>query len=134
MRFAPPVLLASSLLLAACATDGARSGVGMTGSAVASLEPSHDLGSGPLTPQSLVGVAPDALSARLGAPAFRRAEPGAEIWQYAGSACSLFIYFYKTDAGALASSYVDARKSEGGPADPAGCLADVLSRKSPPVS
>jgi hypothetical protein len=80
------------------------------------------------------GVAPEALSARLGEPAFKRAEPQAQVWQYGGEGCSLFIYFYKTDAGALASSFVDARRTQGGPADPAACLAGVIARKSPPVS
>jgi hypothetical protein len=134
MRFLRAAPLMASLLLAACATDGTSSGVGMSNRDLASAEPLKEIGSGPLTPQSLLGVVPDALSARLGAPSFKRTEPQAEVWQYAGAACSLFIYFYKTDSGALASSYVDARKTLGGPADPASCLGEVVTQKSPPVS
>lgn len=132
LRFA--YLGAVALVLSACASGGGSSGVGMSSRDLASVEPSRQIGKGPLTPQSLLGVAPEALSARLGEPAFRRAEPQAEVWQYAGEGCSLFIYFYKTDAGALASSFVDARKTLGGPADPAGCLTEVVAKKSPPVS
>lgn len=130
MRIVSSCLLAVSILLTAgCATDGGHSGLGMPASELAKLEPSKEIHAGPLTPLSLVGVAPEALSARLGRPSFRRSEPGAEVWQYAGSGCSLFVYFYKTDAGALASSYVDARKVEGGPADPSDCLSQVMSRR-----
>lgn len=132
LRFAFPGAVA--LMLSACASGGGSSGVGMSSRDLASVEPSREIGKGPLTPQSLLGVAPEALSARLGEPAFKRAEPQAQVWQYGGEGCSLFIYFYKTDAGALASSFVDARRTQGGPADPAACLAGVIARKSPPVS
>lgn len=132
MRAEFSCLAASALLLAGCA--GAPSGVGATGAEIARLEPSKEIGAGALVPESLVGVAPDALTARLGVPAFRRQEPAAEVWQYAGEGCNLFVYFYTTDAGGLASSYVDARARAGGPADPAACLAEVVAKKSPPVS
>lgn len=113
------------LALGACAAPG---GAGTYGG------PSPSLGTGPLTPASLVGVAPSAISARLGAPDFRRTEPQAEIWQYGGNDCSLFVYFYKTDGGALGSRYVDARKIEGGAADRNACLASVLAKRNAPMS
>jgi hypothetical protein len=124
-----PMLLAASLL-AACASG---SGVGLDEN-VASLNPSARLGSGPLTPKSLLGVAPSALAISLGPPAFKRSEPDAEVWQYSGGSCALFVYFYKTDAGSLASTYVDARKTTGGAADTSACLGEIVSRRSPPVS
>lgn len=126
------ILATSALLLAGCAS--APSGVGATGAEIARLEPAKDVGTGPLLPESLVGVVPDALTARLGVPAFRRQEPAAEVWQYAGEGCSLFVYFYTTDAGGLLSSYVDARARAGGPADPSACLAEVVARRGAPVS
>lgn len=112
------------LLLAACAAPGGMAPGG----------PSTTLGKGPLTPASLVGVAPSAISSRLGAPDFRRTEPQAEIWQYGGTGCSLFVYFYKTEGGVLGSRYVDARKMEGGPADRDACLASVLAKRNAPIS
>lgn len=132
------VLVAFSLLLSACASGGsggaASTGVGMKSTELSSLEPTTTIGSGPLTPQSLLGVAPSALSARLGAPALKRTEPDAEVWQYSGSDCALFVYFYKAGHGALASSYVDARKSNGGPASTDACLANIASGRGVPTS
>lgn len=132
LRFAPALLALA--LLGGCATDGGSSGVGISSGRLASVEPAPEIGSGPLTPESLLGVAPSALSARLGPPSFKRTEPDAEVWQYGGAGCALFIYFYKTGGGALASSYVDARKTTGGAADASACLADVAARRSPPIS
>ncbi|ABS65165.1 conserved hypothetical protein [Parvibaculum lavamentivorans DS-1] len=109
--------------LAACAAPG----TGGTG-------PSTSLAPGPLKSANLVGVAPSAISSRLGAPDFRRTEPQAEIWQYAGGECSLFVYFYKTAGGALGARYVDARKLEGGAADRDACLASVIAKRNAPIS
>lgn len=131
-RLAPVVLALG--LLGGCASGGASSGVGISGDRLASVQPAPEIGSGPLTPQGLLGVAPSALSARLGAPSFRRTEPDAEVWQYGGNACALFIYFYKTGGGALVSTYVDARKNGGGAADPSACLADVAAQRNTPAS
>lgn len=111
------VALLPVLALAACAAPAGRA--------------SPSLGPGPVTPNSLIGVAPSAISARLGEPDFRRTEPEAEIWQYGGGDCSLFVYFYKVDGGALGARYVDARKSEGGAADKNACLAAVAARRGP---
>ncbi|HEY4344056.1 MAG TPA: hypothetical protein VGN05_06915 [Parvibaculum sp.] len=129
-------LAAMLALLGGCAGGGshASSGVGISGGRLASVEPAPEIGSGPLTPESLLGVAPSALSARLGAPSFKRTEPDAEVWQYGGAGCALFVYFYKTDKGGLASTYVDARKTTGGAADASSCLADVAAKRTTPVS
>lgn len=122
------LLLALVLPLAACASQG--SGLG----AQSYNAPAETIGSGPLTPQSLLGVAPPALEGRLGTPDLRRKEPSAEVWQYRGESCSLFVYFYKSEAGSLGSSYIDARKLSGGADDEAGCLAQVIKLRDVPVS
>jgi hypothetical protein len=122
------LLMPVLLLVAACATKPSPSAV------LASTTPPSDVRPGPLTPDSLVGVAPEALTARLGVPSFRRTEPAAEVWQYGGEGCSLFIYFYKNAGGALTSAYVDARQRSGGAADASACLADVTSKRNPPTS
>ncbi|MFZ3033666.1 MAG: hypothetical protein WA138_06610 [Parvibaculum sp.] len=116
--------------LAGCA----GAGQGFDADRIASLNPSQQIGKGPLTPKSLLGVGPAALSLRLGPPAFKRAEPDAEVWQYSGSDCALFVYFYKVPAGSFASTYVDARKTLGGPADTSACLAQVVKNQNAPVS
>ena len=115
------------LLLAACET-APGTGIDARGGAMAALPP------GGLTPASLVGAAPSAISARLGAPDFRRSEPEAEVWQYAGGDCSLFVYFYKTPSGALGARHVDARRLEGGATDKSACLAAVMARRNTPMS
>jgi len=117
------------LLLTACASGG---------SAVLSPDhqPANSIPPGPLTPKSLLGVAPRALSDRLGAPDFKRTEPvGAEIWQYSGGACNLFVYFYKNNSGVLDSTFVDARKTRGGDTSAPKCLDEVQRiREGTPVS
>ena len=111
-------VLALPLLAAACAAPVP------TGARVTSL------GSGPLTSQALSGAAPSAISARIGAPDFRRTEPSAEIWQYGGENCSLFLYFY----GEEGARHIDARKLEGGATDKEACLASIIARRGAPVS
>jgi hypothetical protein len=110
--------LALPLLAGACAQPSA------TGARVTSL------GAGPITAQALIGAAPSAISARLGAPDFRRTEPSAEIWQYGGEDCSLFLYFY----GQEGARHVDARRLQGGPADRDRCLASVMAKRNAPMS
>ncbi len=123
-----PLLIAMLALgLAACETAPGK-GIDARGGVMASL------GTGPLTPDALLGAAPSAISARLGEPDFRRTEPQAEIWQYAGGECSLFVYFYEAQTGTLGSRYVDARKVEGGAANKEACLAAVLARRGTPMS
>ncbi len=114
------ILLALSLpfIAAACAQPSSP------GARVTSL------GAGPLTAQALIGAAPTAISARLGAPDFRRTEPSAEIWQYGGQDCSLFLYFY----GQEGARHVDARRLQGGPADKDQCLASVMAKRNAPMS
>lgn len=123
------------MLLGGCA-GGSQSdaGLGVAGGKLVSVEPASSIEAGSLTPQSLLGVAPSALSARLGEPSFRRTEPGAEVWQYGGEACALFVYFYKTRSGALSSAYVDARRNAGGAADASSCLAEISAKHPRPVS
>ena len=116
-----------ALGLAACETAPGK-GIDARGGVMASL------GKGPLTADALVGAAPSAISARLGAPDFRRTEPQAEIWQYGGGDCSLFVYFYEAETGALGARHVDARKAEGGAANREACLAAVLARQNAPMS
>lgn len=76
-------------------------------------------------PESLTGVGPEKVRAVLGSPAFRRTEPGAEIWQYGAPGCRLFVYFYE-EANGLASAHLDARQSAGGSADLTACLSEVV--------
>jgi len=130
-RFNFRFAVASGLLflLSACASG---EGGGISGD----HQPANFIPAGPLAPKMLLGVVPDALSARLGTPDFKRVEPiGAEVWQYSGGACNLFVYFYPNNHGVLDSTYVDARETRGGKASAAHCLDEVQRRReSIPVS
>ena len=122
------LVLGAALLLAGCETPRhypeARGG-----DAMVSLPPDQKL-----TPDRLVGVTPDTLERRLGKPDFRRTEPTAEIWQYGGSACSLFVYFYPDGQGQMGSAYIDARHREGGAMDKQSCIDEVAATHSVPMS
>jgi hypothetical protein len=76
--------------------------------------------------EALVGKGPEALRAMLGEPTLLRRDQGAEVWQYAGQTCVLFLYLYPDDAGAPVVSYVDARLKTKGPAPVPDCLAETL--------
>jgi predicted small secreted protein len=121
------LILLLPLLLAACET-APGTGIDARGGVMASIAP------GPVTLASIVDAAPAAVSSRLGAPDFRRSEPHAEVWQYSGGNCSLFVYFYETASGALGARHVDARKLEGGAADKTACLSAVMARRNAPMS
>lgn len=79
----------------------------------------------PAQPGSLMGKGPAALRAMLGEPSLLRRDQGAEVWQYAGQSCVLFLYLYPDAAGAPAVSYVDARLKTKGAAPVPDCLSEV---------
>jgi hypothetical protein len=45
-------------------------------------------------PTHLVGLSDESVETLLGAPTFRRRDPPAEVWRYAGEACRLFVFLY----------------------------------------
>jgi hypothetical protein len=75
---------------------------------------------------ALVGKGPQELRAMLGEPQLLRRDQGAEVWQYPGETCVLFLYLYPDEAGAPAVSYVDARLKTKGPAPVPECLNEAL--------
>lgn len=85
---------------------------------------------GPVDPESLMGRAPGAVLADLGEPELRRREPPVEVWQYRSDACVFDVYFDRHDgqAGPVVVFY-EARSRGGtsGPADPPGCLGEVIA-------
>lgn len=76
--------------------------------------------------EKLVGKGPAALRDMLGEPQLLRRDQGAEVWQYAGETCVLFLYLYPNDAGAPVVSYIDARLKTKGPAPVPECLGEAL--------
>jgi hypothetical protein len=76
-----------------------------------------------IEPPSFTGLSPEALRARLGAPAFSRKDGTTDMWRYDTSACHAFFFF----TGAKVSH---VETSPRGPNDAAdlGCLTSL--RKS----
>jgi hypothetical protein len=62
-------------------------------------------------PGHLVGLPPGDVESLLGAPGFRRRDPPAEVWRYAGESCRLFVFLYARpdDASDYRVSHVEVR-------------------------
>lgn len=62
-------------------------------------------------PEHLVGLPPGGVESLLGAPGFRRRDPPAEVWRYAGETCRLFVFLYSRpdDADDYRVSHVEVR-------------------------
>lgn len=78
---------------------------------------------------SLTRRSPAEIAQMIGRPDFRRREPKAEIWQYSGGTCSLFLYFYPVAGRDFTLSYYDARTLAGGAVDPGACLNAVAETR-----
>ena len=85
---------------------------------------------GPAAADQLLGLGPDLLRRWLGEPSLRRAEGGAEVWLYAGSACALDLVLYP-QSGRLRVAHASARASGTEPRTEAGCLQDLAARAGP---
>ena len=117
------LVAALSLGLSACAGQGGATQNAARTPPPASAKPVPSLA-------SLTGASPDAVRAALGAPSFSRTEPGlpgAEVWQYGGGGCLLFVYFYTEppEHTHQRSAHLDARAASGGPLDVKTCVARI---------
>ena len=80
---------------------------------------------GDADPERLIGLSVGQASELLGRPALVRAEPPAEVWQYAGAECVLHLFLYEGEgAGGLAVTYYEMRGLDG--ISPQACLAAHL--------
>jgi hypothetical protein len=86
---------------------------------------------GPAAADQLLGLGPELLRRWLGEPSLRRAEGGAEVWLYAGTACALDLVLYP-DRGRLRVAHASARANGTEPRTEAGCLQDLTARGRPP--
>ena len=76
-------------------------------------------------PERLIGLSVQEAAELLGRPALVRAEPPAEVWQYASSECVLHLFLYEGDiAGRLAITHYEMRGLKG--ISPQACLAAHL--------
>ena len=77
-----------------------------------------------IEPPSFTGLAPEALRARLGAPAFSRKDGATNMWRYDSKTCRAFFFF----TGGQVSHVETLPEGAGNNADPA-CLTSL--RKTP---
>lgn len=57
----------------------------------------------------IVGMTSDTLRAAWGEPSLKRAEAGAEMWQYGGRGnCTLLVYFYANASSVMAVTHAEA--------------------------
>lgn len=84
---------------------------------------------GGYAPKDLIGLDGPTLMQLLGQPSLHRREPFAEVWQYSGPDCVLFVYLYKVASGAqqVAHAETDA-KPVTAKHDPAACVTGFAAR------
>jgi len=116
MRHLLPAL--AVLVLAGCATAPEQP------APVSATSPTRLLQRG-----DLIGLNPQELGERLGAPSFQvREGPGVKL-QWANNACVLDTFLYPAPGStALRVAYVDARRVSGDPTDRATCIAALETR------
>lgn len=134
-RTLPAVLvLAIPLALGACVSDGggAASG-GLAGSGAASGGSGGELAS--RTPSTgaipaLVGKSEREVRSELGAPAFRRTDGPAQVWQYRGASCLLDVFLYKEGADGFRVKHAELRRRGGAGLSDRDCLSDAVSNRA----
>jgi hypothetical protein len=56
----------------------------------------------------LKGMSAEGLRTAWGEPVLKRDENGSELWQYGGPGCSLLVYLYPSQGGAMSVSHAEA--------------------------
>ena len=84
----------------------------------------------------LVGLTDQEIDTMLGRPTLRRTEHPAQVWQYRGGECVLFLFFYDSDKGNIATvAYVEARnRRDALPIPDSDCIKtvrDLRAQKGP---
>ena len=82
------------------------------------------------TPGTLKGQTSEALQSLWGEPSLKRKDLGSELWQYAGKGCTLLIYLYPSNGGAMTVSHAEAVP---GGSDDAAIDACAKAAGKPPI-
>ncbi|MEJ2120680.1 MAG: hypothetical protein P8Z76_08190 [Alphaproteobacteria bacterium] len=146
IRTLPIVLvLAAPLALGACVSDGggaasgglagssASSGSGgKSGSELASRTPSTSSTASTVAgaARHLVGKSEGEIRSELGAPAFRRTDGPAQVWQYRGSSCLLDVFLYKEGGGGFRVKHAELRRRGGTGLSERACMSDALTNRA----
>ncbi len=80
------------------------------------------------TSAELIGVDAARAETLLGAPALRRLDRDAELWQYPSDACVLFVFLYPNEAGDMAVDYLTSGAVHAGDSvpDDDACIAAAV--------
>lgn len=140
MSKATLILASSALVLAACTSNLPRLTTmadspqgGAPARAAAKPPTAAQLAAVNVTvpsPKELMGKGPGDLRKTLGTPSLLRKEGDAQVWQYAGTSCVVFLYLYDNAAGKPEVSYLDARAKSDGAVEVAPCLDDVVRTRA----
>ena len=135
-------LAIATLLLAGCQTvNGAWNSVTSADTTARPQEPG--LPAAPSGPQTAMGAPPagaataslngqtsESLNALWGEPTLKRKDLGSELWQYAGKGCTLLVYLYPANGGAMTVNHAEAVP---GGSDEAAILACAKAAGKPPI-
>lgn len=135
-RFALPVLLAVAVAASGCQTLNDVTGIGSAKPSEApivappaAIGTAGNIGTG--ASPTLSGMTGETLRSLWGEPTLKRAETGAELWQYSGQGgCTLLVYLYSGAGSAMIVSHAEA--SPGG-ADEAAIAACAKASGKPPL-
>lgn len=127
----PALLLASSLLLASCATTRPATSDGATAPQGSNRDFRVPTVMATTGVESIIGETPDYLGKRFGNPRIDLAEGDARKLQFASDECVLDIYFYPLrQGGEQVATHIEARQKQGGGTfDRGACIAAVERRR-----
>ena len=78
-------------------------------------------------PGRLVGQTAAAIAAALGPPGFTRRDGPAEVWQYAGEDCLLYVFLYREEAeGRARVAHFEIRPAGDGTPAPESCFQSLV--------
>jgi len=134
IRTLPAILaLLGPLALGACVSDGggAASG-GLAGSGASSGSGSElaSRGASSTATRELVGKSESDVRSELGAPAFKRTDGPAQVWQYRGASCLLDVFLYKEGGGGFRVKHAELRRRGGTGLSDRACLSDAVSNRA----
>ena len=70
------------------------------------------------------------ITSLLGQPDFRRTDKPAQLWQYRHEACSVDLFLYPADSGALTVDHLDVRNFGEGSLSRQACFVAILKSRS----
>ncbi len=126
-------LIAFLALIAVVALGGCavaeRSGETMPASISPAAGPADQVGAAASgDPYRLLGLDSPGLERALGPPSFTRVDPPAEVWQYAGDTCILYLFLYDGEGDRIYRvTHYEIRGAGLTPAAQRRCLADIIA-------